>query len=113
MYENNFDEEEPRYGKIKVYSSLNEIEGVRIKGLKVNLYKINGISPELIQSEYTDCNGKVEFSKVPFGNYRVIQIIDKNYFNKPIYINWNEVLLDECNKNDTIYVVNTVKNMRN
>ncbi len=96
------------FGEIEVISTLKALEGIRIKGLKVNLYKINGVCPELIQSKTTDCDGKVEFKKVPFGSYRIIQIIDKNYFNKPVYVNWNEVLLDKCNKCSTIYVINTV-----
>ena len=95
-------------GEINVFSTLNSVDGTRIKGVKVNLYEINGVSPQLIESKVTDCNGNVLFSNIPAGNYRIIQLIDKRYFNKPAYVNWNEVRID-CNcRNFTLYVVNTI-----
>ena len=95
-------------GKIVVISTLNSIDCTRIKGVKINLYKLNGICPELVCSEVTDCEGKVVFTNVSDGDYRVIEIIDKNYFNKPAYVNWNEVRIDGCSRECTIYVVNTI-----
>ena len=95
-------------GNITVYSTLECVEGTRIKGVKVNLYRINGISPQLVASCNTDSNGKVEFINVPEGSYRVIQLIDKKYFNKPCYINWNEVTIDCYNQDFVVYAVNTL-----
>lgn len=95
-------------GEIVVYSTLKTIDGTRIKGVKINLYRINGISPELVESLETDCNGKVVFQNVSEGNYRVIEIIDKRYFNKPNYVNWNEVSVDCNNEKFVIYAVNTI-----
>lgn len=95
-------------GKIIVIATLNSIDCTRIKGVKVNLYKINGICPELICTDITDCDGKVVFTNVAYGDYRVIEIINKNYFNKPAYVNWNEVRIDDCSKECTIYAVNTI-----
>lgn len=96
-------------GKICVYSVLGCKEGTRIKGVKVNLYRLNGITPELISSKITDCDGKVVFSNIAEGAYRIIQLIDKRYFEKPRYVNWNEVTIDCCNKESTIYVINIIK----
>ena len=95
-------------GNITVYSTLECVEGTRIKGVKVNLYRINGISPQLVASCNTDSNGKVEFINVPEGSYRVIQLIDKKYFNKPCYVNWNEVTIDCYNQDFVVYAVNTL-----
>lgn len=95
-------------GKIIVISTLNSIDCTRIKGVKINLYKLNGVCPELVCSKVTDCNGKAIFDNVLEGDYRIIEIINKNYFNKPVYVNWNEVRIDECSRECTIYVVNTI-----
>lgn len=95
-------------GKITVYSTLEAIDGTRIRGVKINLYKINGISPELVDSRETDSEGKVNFKDIPEGNYRIIEIIDKKYFNKPAYVNWNEVSIDNKNKEFTVYAINTI-----
>ena len=46
----------------------------------MNLYKLNGISPQLVQSIETDENGRAVFSNVPKGSYRIIELIDKRYF---------------------------------
>ena len=99
-------------GEIIVYSTLTIKEGTRIKGVKVNLYKLNGVCPELVDSQETNCDGKVIFTCVPEGSYRVIQLIDKRYFDKPSYINWNEVTIDECNTRSIIFAVNKIKNQR-
>ena len=43
-----------------------------------------------------------------FDRRRVIEIIDKRYFTKPNYVNWNEVSID-CNNNSfVIYAVNNI-----
>lgn len=96
-------------GEITVYATIKKKDGTKIKRIKINLYKINGVSPELIQSLETDSDGKVVFSGIPEGNYRVIEFIDKRYFNKPIYVDWNEVTIDSENKKHVVYAVNTIK----
>lgn len=101
-------------GKIKVIVSLDTIGGTKIKGVRINLYKINGISPELVEWGTTDCYGEIEFNNIPKGDYRIIEIIDKRYFNKPAYINWNEVKIDKFKREHEIYVVNSINdNCRN
>lgn len=99
---------EPK-GEITVYSLLQCGESTAIKGIKINLYKLNGICPILVQSEYTDENGKVVFCELEEGSYRVIEMIDKKYFEKPSYIKWNEVTIDECNKSDIICIINKIR----
>ena len=96
-------------GNVIVYSTLNAVGGMRIKGIKINLYRINGVSPELIISKETDVQGMVCFENIPEGNYRVVEIIDKNYFEKPVYINWNEVNICEDNEEFIIYIVNRIR----
>lgn len=95
-------------GTIIVYSTFLSKFGKRIKGVKMNLYKLNGISPQLIESIETDENGRAVFSNVPKGSYRVIELIDKRYFKKPVYINWNEVTISDDNTEAVIYVVNSI-----
>lgn len=123
QYENNYENRKPKCkeelpcdisGKIKVIVSLDIIGGTKIKGVRINLYKINGISPELVEWGTTDCHGEIEFCNIPKGDYRIIEIIDKKYFNKPVYINWNEVKIDRFKRNHEIYVVNSLNdNCRN
>ncbi len=95
-------------GTIIVYSTFLSKFGKRIKGVKMNLYKLNGISPQLIESIETDENGRAVFSNVSKGSYRVIELIDKRYFKKPVYINWNEVTISDDNTEAVIYVVNSI-----
>ena len=96
-------------GEIIVISVLECGENECLQGVKINLYKINGLSPVLITSKITDEEGKVVFSEVEEGCYRIIEIIDKRYFEKPKYINWNEIMIDNINKNQKVVVVNKIK----
>ena len=112
---NNYEEkkkEKKVTGNVRVYSTFINKFGKKIKGVKINLYKLNGISPQLVDSKETDCNGMVLFSDIPEGSYRVIELIDKRYFQKPIYINWNEVTISSCENEFVIYVINNLKKMR-
>jgi 5-hydroxyisourate hydrolase-like protein (transthyretin family) len=104
------EEEDVPEGEITVYSTIRQKDGTKIKGVKINLYKINGFSPKLMQSLVTDVEGKVIFSGIPEGSYRVIEFIDKRYFNKPNYVDWNEVTINSDNKNHVIYAINSIKN---
>ena len=96
-------------GEIIVTSVLDCGENECLQGVKINLYKINGLSPVLIKSKITDEEGKAVFSEVEEGCYRIIEIIDKRYFEKPKYINWNEIIIDSINKNQKVVVVNRIK----
>lgn len=99
----------PRRGKITVYSRFNLESGEPLEGVKVNLYKLNEC-PKLVDTKITDCQGKVVFDNLEEGSYRVIQVIDRNYFQKPRYIPWNEVNIDEYTRNSTIIVINCLNN---
>ena len=96
-------------GEIVVTSILDCGENECLQGIKINLYKINGLSPVLITSKITDEEGKVVFSEVEEGCYRIIEIIDKIHFEKPKYINWNEIIIDSVNKNQKLIIVNRIK----
>lgn len=96
-------------GKVTVVSTLSSRDGSKIKGIKINLYKLNGISPELIESKVTDLGGRVVFDNIPEGSYRVIQLIDKRYFEKPCYDSWNEVTINSSNRETEIFAINNVK----
>lgn len=95
----------PRRGSITVFSRLLSENGEPLEGVKVNLYKLSDC-PRLVECKITDCQGKVVFDNLEEGSYRVIQIIDRNYFQKPCYIPWNEVNIDGNTRNSTITVVN-------
>lgn len=96
-------------GEIIVTSIIECGEQEHLQGVKINLYKINGLSPVLIKSQTTDEEGKVIFSEVEDGCYRIIEIIDKRYFEKPKYINWNEIIIDSSNKKQKIVIINRIK----
>lgn len=96
-------------GEIIVTSILDCGEHEYLQGVKINLYKINGLSPILIKSKVTDEEGKVVFSNVEDGCYRIIELVDKKYFEKPKYINWNEIIIDSTNKSQKVIVVNKIK----
>ncbi|WP_026886148.1 prealbumin-like fold domain-containing protein [Clostridium beijerinckii] len=98
-------------GEIIVTSILECEENEYLKGVKINLYKINGLSPVLVKSKVTDEEGKVIFSGIEEGCYRIIEIVDKRYFEKPKYINWNEIIIDDTNKKQKIVVVNKIKRL--
>jgi len=97
--------------EIIVTSVLDCGEHEYLQCVKINLYKINGLSPILIKSEITDEVGKVIFSEVEEGCYRIIEIVDKRYFEKPKYINWNEIIIDSVNKNQKVVIVNRIKRL--
>lgn len=98
-------------GEIIVYSVLLSKEGKGIEGVKINLYKLSGISPKLVDSKYTDGEGKVIFCKLEEASYRVIELIDRKYFKKPSYSKWNEVRIDEFNREGLVYAINKSKNL--
>ena len=96
-------------GEIRVSVKLGDKNGIEIKSAKINLYELNGICPKLYKSKLTDCNGEVIFSDLENGCYRVISLVDRRFFEKPIYITWNEVIIDDSVKEAYICVVNRIK----
>lgn len=103
------DETKNAKGSIIVHTLLDNINGEKLEGVKINLYRINGVSPYLIVSKYSDKNGVVQFSNIEDGNYRVIEIIDKKIYEKPSYIRWNEINISNYSKKETIYIINKKK----
>lgn len=101
--------ENKNYGKIKVYTVLDSEDGEKLKGIKINLYRINGVSPSLEESKFTDENGYVEFTAIPEGNYRIIEIIDKKKFLKPSYRKWNEVNISKTLRETEIFIINKIR----
>jgi len=98
-------------GEIIVTSVLACEENELLQGVKINLYKINGLSPVLIESKITDEEGKVIFVGIENGCYRIIEIIDKQYFEKPKYTKWNEMTIDDANKKQNVVVINKIKKL--
>ncbi|MGL4571146.1 MAG: prealbumin-like fold domain-containing protein [Clostridium sp.] len=96
-------------GKITVYTLMNSLNGEVFSGAKLNLYRINGVSPSLEATIFSDKDGKAEFKNIENGNYRIIEIIDKSIYEKPSYIKWNEVNISNYSKEETIYVINRKK----
>ncbi|MBU5454654.1 SpaA isopeptide-forming pilin-related protein [Caproiciproducens sp. MSJ-32] len=99
-------------GTIEVIVKLGNYNGANLKGAKVNLYLLQGISPKLKQSKFTDEDGKVIFDNLDNGCYRVISIVDRKYFEKPIYHTWNEFTVDQENKSTRIIVINRLKKVK-
>ena len=96
-------------GKITVISKLGDRKGSCISDAKINLYALNGLSPKMISSKFTDKNGVVIFDNLDEGSYRVIEIVNRKYFEKPTYIQWNEVTIDDELREESIIVINKVK----
>ena len=96
-------------GKIEVIVRLGSKEGSTIKGAKINLYLLRGVQPKLVKSKFTDDFGKVIFEGLEDGCYRAISIVNREYFDKPIYRTWNEFNVDENNKYAKIEIVNKIK----
>lgn len=96
-------------GKIIVGVRLGDRRGKAISEAKINLYALNGLSPKLVSSKLTDKNGIVVFDGLPEGSYRVIEIINRKYFEKPTYIQWNEVTINKDLREESIIVVNRIK----
>lgn len=96
-------------GKIEVIVRLGSKDGSTIKGAKINLYLLKGVQPKLVKSKFTDDFGKVIFTDLEDGCYRAISIVNREYFDKPIYHTWNEFNVDENNKYAKIEVVNKIK----
>ena len=49
------------------------------------------------------------FSNIEEGSYRIIELINKEFFEKPKYINLNEITIDCNNKKEKILIVNKLK----
>lgn len=96
-------------GKIVVYDKLGHINGTELEGAQINLYKLTGVNPMPISKKMTDSCGKAVFDGLEDGNYRVIAIVDKRYFERPEYFRWNEITIDCTNKDDTVIVVNKIR----
>lgn len=107
--EKNTVEKNKIYGQIIVKSILDCVKHEYLQGVKINLYRINGLSPILIESRMTNEEGTVIFPKVEEGCYRIIEIVDKRYFEKPKYIDWNEVTISDTNKKQKVIVINRIK----
>lgn len=99
-------------GTIEVFVKLGNYNGANLKGAKVNLYLLKGISPKLKQSRFTDEDGKVVFENLDNGCYRVISIVDRKYFEKPVYHTWNEFTVDDENKSTSIIIINRLKKVK-
>ena len=96
-------------GKITVVVKLGDKNGKAISEAKINLYALNGLSPKLVSSKLTNINGIVIFDSLPEGSYRVIEIVNRKYFEKPTYIQWNEVTINKDLREEYIIVVNKIK----
>lgn len=97
-------------GKIVVVSILNcGQEKTYLEGAKINIYRLNGVCPIFVKSCLTDKSGKAIFNNLPEGCYRIIEIVNKNYFQKPKYIKWNEICINSDNTEDSIMIVNNLK----
>ena len=96
-------------GKISVCSKLGNKKGTVISSARINLYMLNGISPKLISSKLSNEDGMVIFDNLEPGSYRVIAIVNRKYFEKPTYINWNEVTINDELNEENILVINRIK----
>lgn len=96
-------------GKIIVAVKLDDKQGKAISEAKINLYALNGLSPKLVSSKLTNRSGIVVFDSLPEGSYRVIEIVNRKYFEKPTYIQWNEVTINKDLQEGNIIIVNKIK----
>lgn len=109
QYEKSDENNSDVLGKITVVSRLDNKNRTLISSAKINLYVLNGVCPKLVESKYTDNLGKVTFENLKKGSYRVIAIVDRKYFEKPMYSPWNEVTIDKNTKEASVEVINKIK----
>ena len=70
---------------------------------------MTAVAPRLISSKLTNEKGQVTFTNIKKGSYRVIAIVDRRFFQKPTYMQWNEVTIDEENQEETVIVINKIR----
>ena len=109
IFDERINEKVEEKGRIDILCRLGGKEGVELKGARINIYLLNGVSPKLYDSKFSDGEGKVIFSNLPNGCYRIISIVDRRFFEKPAYYNWNEVTIDSNSKKANIVIVNKLK----
>jgi Transthyretin-like protein len=102
-------ERERERGSIVVFSKFRSASGEPLSGVTVKLFRLTGGCPQLISSKVTDCNGRVIFDNLPNGFFRVVEEIDKRFFQRPTYIPWNEVEINNVVRTATIIVVNRLR----
>lgn len=102
-------ERERERGSIVVFSKFRSASGEPLSGVTVKLFRLTGGCPQLISTKVTDCNGRVIFDNLPNGFFRVVQEIDNRFFQRPTYIPWNEVEINNVVRTATIIVVNRLR----
>lgn len=96
-------------GKIIVYAKVDDVKGDCISDAKINLYILNGLSPKLISSKFTDKNGIVIFDNLEEGSYRIIEIVNRKYFERPTYVQWNEVTINKNLYEEKVIIINKIR----
>lgn len=97
--------EDKNDGILVVNSTFDNGEKIEPMKVKVKLYKLTGISPQLEEVKETDEHGNCTFEGLSFGYYRLIESIDRKKI-KVKYLPWNEFEINS----DNIYVVVNIKN---
>ena len=64
---------------------------------------------QLVDSKTTNGNGIAHFTNLYSGKYLIVEKINKNIFNKPVYLNGQVVSLDKDKKDVGVLVINSLK----
>lgn len=92
-------------GTLVVHCVFDDVENSVVNKIKLKLYKLTGVSPQLECVKETDEQGNCIFKGLSFGYYRIIEYVDRKKI-KVKYLPWNEF---EINK-DNLYVVINIRN---
>ncbi|MGL4451960.1 MAG: hypothetical protein ACRCTZ_12285 [Sarcina sp.] len=101
----------PTMGRVEVYSLLNCSDGEPISCVPFNLYLIQDGCEKLVASKKTDCKGKVEFTCLDNGLYRIQQVVDECVFECPEYYPGREFCITDTTKCQRVYVINKLRKM--
>lgn len=96
-------------GSIIIKSLFKSKKSEPLSGTEFSIFKVTDMQVQLVQSKITNGNGIAHFTDLNAGKYLIIENINKDIFNKPVYLNGQVVSLDNNKKNVSVLVINSLK----
>ena len=96
-------------GSIIVKSMFKSKTNEPLSGTEFSIFRVTNMKIQLVQSKTTNSNGIAHFTNLYSGKYLIVEKINKNIFNKPVYLNGQVVSLDKDKKDVGVLVINSLK----
>lgn len=96
-------------GSIIVKSLFKSKKSEPLSGTEFSIFRVTNMNIQLVQSKVTNGNGIAHFTDLHSGKYLIVEKINKDIFNKPVYLNGQVVSLDQDKKNVSVLVINSLK----